>query len=138
MYQGCFRDMRNDRDLDASLPNSQDLTAEGCAATCASSGYKFFGLQYSIECWCGNDGGSHGAIDEEECLFPCSGDPSTACGGGFAISLYLIRPEFIASKCSLGCNPLTCTQTRPLPMRRPRHLPQRLLPSPHLRKTLTP
>ena len=60
------------------------MTAAYCAELCAD--YLFFGTQYSSECFCGNDYGTHGV--SSNCNMECSGDSTEICGGGYANSVY--------------------------------------------------
>ena len=48
------------------------------------------GLQDHSECYCGNSYGKHGLSDEEDCDFPCDGNPKEICGGGLRNSVYTI------------------------------------------------
>jgi hypothetical protein len=63
------------------------MTVEVCAAAC--SGFKFFGVEYRRECWCGNtlDAGSLPA-PAEECKYACPADPTQSCGGDGRLNLF--------------------------------------------------
>jgi hypothetical protein len=65
------------------------MTLENCAAFCA--GYKYFGTEYSAECYCGNtlDATSSEAASVDECAMTCSGNPLQYCGGPNRIELYV-------------------------------------------------
>lgn len=54
VYLGCFKDQSHPRNLPTKL-GSQSHTMMTCSAKCEGGGYKFYGLQYYGECWCGND-----------------------------------------------------------------------------------
>ncbi|CAM9662101.1 unnamed protein product, partial [Chrysoparadoxa australica] len=78
------------------------LSSEFCEARCREEGYTFFGLQYGVECACGNEYGSYGPADDpSECSMPCDGDPTIRCGAALRNSVYEIPlsngPNF------LGC-----------------------------------
>jgi len=86
-YVGCYSE------VDRTLPSKRgwsptSMTIDSCGIFCRDSGYLFFGLEYSQECWCGS------AIDEdavdlgEVCDFPCSGAPGEVCGGSNKLSIY--------------------------------------------------
>jgi hypothetical protein len=64
------------------------MTLENCAAFCA--GYKYFGAEYSTECYCGNTlaPSSANASSLDECSMPCSGNPYEYCGGPNRLELY--------------------------------------------------
>lgn len=58
---GCRGDILNGapRDLPHQAPYTY-LTQVGCIRYCKSQGYDFAGLQYGMECYCGNAAGSYG------------------------------------------------------------------------------
>eukprot|EP00904_Undaria_pinnatifida_P008030 jgi/Undpi1/4357/HiC_scaffold_17.g07723.m1 len=84
---GCWGDSRNERIMMHKL-TSGSMTNEICYDLC--SGYTYFGTQYAIECWCGDESTDymvHGA--STDCTFGCGGDPSLQiCGGFFAMSVW--------------------------------------------------
>jgi len=87
-YKGCFYDNKNDRMLKElkSHVNEPDLTPETCKDLC--SGYKYFGLVYAKECYCGHGFRHKDEKDELECNRGCTGNSSIACGGVNRLSLY--------------------------------------------------
>jgi hypothetical protein len=53
-----------------------------CVAFCDSFGFKYAGVEYGVECFCGNKLGKSGApAPEEECSMPCAGNEYELCGG---------------------------------------------------------
>src|SRR5690348_8580350 len=77
------------------------ITPSFCESVCgARHQYKYFGLQYGMECWCGNSYGKYGKIDPEGttpqtgCNSICSGDPSLKCGGENLNSVYEITTQY--------------------------------------------
>jgi hypothetical protein len=77
------------------------ITPSFCESVCgARHQYKYFGLQYGMECWCGNSYGKHGQLvevdgsDAKGCVTPCSGDPSIKCGGENLNSVYEITTAY--------------------------------------------
>ncbi|KAL0943413.1 uncharacterized protein CTRU02_201299 [Colletotrichum truncatum] len=52
-YQSCWTDKVDDRSLKAVDYRTDDMTVEKCAKRCEA--YAYFGLEYSRECFCGND-----------------------------------------------------------------------------------
>jgi len=84
---GCFND-RGDRDLPTELSmNDGNMSPERCTALAAAKGFKYFGTQYSRECF-----GSNSAVmkygPSNNCNMPCSGDRSQTCGGTWALEIY--------------------------------------------------
>ena len=60
------------------------------------AGYQFFGLQYSSQCFCGNEYDSSATLGdaaESDCNMPCNGDPTVMCGGSWRNSVYHITGE---------------------------------------------
>ena len=66
---GCFNDNNGGRDLTGSGPDAVASdpvnAAEECVAFC--SGYTYFALQWTNECFCGNTYGSQGAAPLSSC-----------------------------------------------------------------------
>lgn len=84
-YIGCYRD-QGDRDLNGYFFSSDLLTPEVCSKACARMGFKYAGVQYGSQCFCGNEYGKYGPADN--CDMKCSGDASKVCGGTWANSIY--------------------------------------------------
>ena len=90
-YLGCFKD-RGDpyglrgRDLAAFGFGSDKMTPALCMRECARRGYRYAGVQYSSQCFCGNNYGRYGQATN--CNMQCSGDRSKICGGTWANSIY--------------------------------------------------
>jgi hypothetical protein len=62
-YIGCYNDKfsASERDLVGSLFLEENrITPEFCEKKCSIAHFKYFGLQYGAECWCGNDYGKYG------------------------------------------------------------------------------
>ncbi|RCI08004.1 hypothetical protein L249_7791 [Ophiocordyceps polyrhachis-furcata BCC 54312] len=91
-YVGCFRDAI-DRTLVGSKPLDYlrgEVSNEKCASHCASKGYAFAGTEAGIECWCGSAIRDDGVrLPDRFCEMPCPGTGGEACGGSWAISVYV-------------------------------------------------
>lgn len=100
-YLGCFVD-QGPRTLPDNLLGDNALTAEKCAAHC--SDYKYFGVEYGRECWCGNSQPQTIAA-ESECSFACAGDDAQLCGAGNRINVWgpLPTPPTIGEFEYAGC-----------------------------------
>ena len=48
-----FDDVKN-RVLNGYYFSSEEMTVEFCIATCSEMGYDYAGLEWNIECYCGN------------------------------------------------------------------------------------
>ncbi|KAL6868806.1 hypothetical protein ACO1O0_000126 [Amphichorda felina] len=87
---GCHTELESGRALpNANTKNSKGMTIEKCGKYCIGKGYKTFGAQNAIECWCGSklDAGSKKA-PEAECKSSCPGNTKQKCGGSKRLSVY--------------------------------------------------
>ncbi|KAI0432137.1 WSC domain-containing protein [Xylaria sp. FL1042] len=71
-----------------------EMTVEKCLDFCArgnanAHAYRLAGLEYSRECWCGDELNSLSVqLADAACDTPCDGANSTACGGALRLTLY--------------------------------------------------
>ena len=92
-YIGCFNDKGNawgveGRDLSGFMTESSDMTIEKCIQMCSEKGFKYAGLQYGVQCFCGNSYGKYG--ESYSCDYECSGNQNEICGGYWANSVYSV------------------------------------------------
>ena len=87
---GCFKDEKNFRILSGYYTNYKAQNSpKKCIQMCLQSGFRYAGVQYSTECFCGNDEPKHSAkLPDSSCNMKCSGDPKKACGGYYTINIY--------------------------------------------------
>ncbi|KAK2029668.1 WSC-domain-containing protein, partial [Colletotrichum zoysiae] len=85
--QTCYTDSTNRRALLYKVPISK-FSAAQCVSQCDSLGYKYAGVEYGSECYCGNsiDGGNTPA--SSGCDMPCDGNRLDKCGGAGRINIY--------------------------------------------------
>jgi hypothetical protein len=79
-------------DFSASLGStaSSTMTIQVCAQYCLGLGHKMFGLEYSQECFCGdNRQAGSVAAPETECSMACAGNAAEKCGGPSRLNIYL-------------------------------------------------
>jgi len=90
-YYGCQTEGTNVRALSgASFYNYPSMTLEQCASNC--SGFKYWGVEYGGECYCGNSFGAGSiAATENDCNFLCPGDNLEYCGAGNRLSVYVLK-----------------------------------------------
>jgi len=100
---GCFKDEYKDRDLPYYRGQDQQNTPEACSEKC--SGFNYFGLQYSLECWCGDSYGKHGEVSCDTSI-DCPGDKSFKCGGGSLNTIYKKKSEYHEFKVKPGTTSL--------------------------------
>jgi hypothetical protein len=87
---GCWVDNLDGRILDDQLPDDDDLTIESCVNSCAALGYTVAGMEYSVQCFCGDaivNGGAP-AADQSDCNMACGGNPDEMCGAGNRMNIY--------------------------------------------------
>ncbi|KAI1356856.1 WSC domain-containing protein [Xylaria sp. FL0043] len=66
-----------------------EMTVEKCLGFCARGAYRLAGLEYSRECWCGDELNSLSVrLSDAACDTPCDGANSTACGGALKLTVY--------------------------------------------------
>ena len=90
----------NDRVLDGYHEASMDMTVQKCLKICKTRGFKFSGLQWQIECYCGHEPDS-GFIWSwpNNCNEKCAGDSNQNCGGSNAISIWSTPPSNLTGQC---------------------------------------
>uniref|UniRef100_A0A1I8GKV5 WSC domain-containing protein n=1 Tax=Macrostomum lignano TaxID=282301 RepID=A0A1I8GKV5_9PLAT len=106
-YLGCYKDNSSPRDLNGlsevskiggfavhfssgSVRTSTEMSHELCSGICFLGEFRYFGMQNSRECYCGNSYGSHGLVSEGNCSAVCSGNPMQKCGGYYRNSIFFL------------------------------------------------
>ncbi|KAF2432321.1 WSC-domain-containing protein [Tothia fuscella] len=91
-YVGCGSDGGSPRtlgDKSTQYMSGVSMTVEYCVDFC--SGYKYAGLEYGTQCWCGNTLPTDRAPQAGilgNCQMNCQGDDGEYCGGSWALSIY--------------------------------------------------
>ncbi|MCJ1315893.1 hypothetical protein MMC15_001213 [Xylographa vitiligo] len=93
-YQGCYVDGTNGRIIANQEPDSQTNTIEACVSTCVGLGYSVAGLEYGVQCFCGNNIVNGGVLapEDTDCSVACAGNSNEMCGGGNRMSIYSDGP----------------------------------------------
>jgi len=77
------------RVLSVNFGNSKYNTPAYCTAKCRSHKYKYAGVQYTTECFCGNTPPDADLIvADKECSRTCPGDSKKICGGTWRQNVY--------------------------------------------------
>ncbi|KLU85054.1 hypothetical protein MAPG_04086 [Magnaporthiopsis poae ATCC 64411] len=86
-FNGCVTEGNGTRALSELAFVSDAMTLQDCATFCDA--YKYFGVEYSRECYCGNafNNGSV-PVPAAECSMVCSGNGLQFCGAGNRLSSY--------------------------------------------------
>ncbi|XP_065220734.1 uncharacterized protein LOC135845823 [Planococcus citri] len=90
-YIGCGKDdVPSDRMLKGSWNELSNLSPIVCHKLCVRTGYKYFGLTWIKECFCGDEDPNPDLIlrNNDECSKQCGGDSNIMCGGGWRTSIY--------------------------------------------------
>ncbi len=86
-YKSCWTDGLDTRALAGNVLRADTITVEVCAAFCKD--YKYFGVEYGSQCYCGNTlGGS--AAPEADCNMACAGNSAEKCGGPVRMNVYAV------------------------------------------------
>ena len=90
-YNACWIDNANGgRILTNQQPDNAQTTVETCVAACKAAGYTIAGIEYSTQCFCGNQiiNGGTKATSEADCNMACGGNANEKCGGPNRMSIY--------------------------------------------------
>lgn len=86
--QGCYLDNRSARNLRGASSELPNNTPAVCAHQCYTAGFKYAGVEYGDECYCGNDLFQPKVVDSD-CYEACAGDSTQLCGSPNRINIYL-------------------------------------------------
>jgi hypothetical protein len=85
-YTNCYTDT-SPRTLSGKFISGSFMTLDYCANYC--SGYKYFGTEYSSECYCGNTINAAAKVaTATDCSYTCANNTSQYCGAGSRLTLY--------------------------------------------------
>ncbi|KAG5670975.1 hypothetical protein PVAND_001203 [Polypedilum vanderplanki] len=87
---GCFKDTKKHRLLSSLYSNFKETNSpKKCIQTCLQSGFVYAGVQYSTECFCGNnEPSSEVKLADSSCNMKCPAEAKSACGGYFTMNIY--------------------------------------------------
>ncbi|XP_078467725.1 LOW QUALITY PROTEIN: uncharacterized protein LOC144730824 [Lampetra planeri] len=111
-YVGCFADDPKQRTLQGLvLYDYRKMTLFRCHDNCADRGYRYAGLEFGAECYCGHRVQGRN-VSEEECKMECKGERSSVCGGANRLSIYRLELAH-----DVGLRYKRCVEKRFLPAR---------------------
>ncbi|KAK1782113.1 hypothetical protein QBC45DRAFT_345145 [Copromyces sp. CBS 386.78] len=90
-HLGCYSEGTTGRTLTfgvGTIPGAS-MTVGKCTAACDSSGYKYAGVEFGGECFCGNRISNGGAPATSGCTMLCNGNSTEFCGGGNRLNIYI-------------------------------------------------
>lgn len=86
-YKGCWTDSVKVRSLGVDGGRGEEMTLEGCAGLCDEGGYRYFGVEFGTQCFCGDLlGGAR--TRGRDCSELCAGSSEQLCGGAERLSVY--------------------------------------------------
>ena len=100
LFGTCVFDDKHDRVLDGYVEETDDMTIQKCLSICRSAGFFYAGLEWQIECHCGND--PEFGFEwtwPSKCNEKCIGDSLQICGGAGAMSVWTVPPRNIKGLC---------------------------------------
>ena len=100
LYGVCALDDPNNRTLTGRFEAKEDMTVEMCLSICRNDGFPYAGLEWQIECYCGDEP-DLGFIWSwpNKCNEKCAGDSYQNCGGSNAISIWSTPPAYLTGQC---------------------------------------
>ncbi|KAI9891811.1 MAG: hypothetical protein M1814_002376 [Vezdaea aestivalis] len=109
-YVGCYVEGSSARTLPFSPQlDFNTMTPQKCVASCKANGFRYAGLEYYGQCFCGASVGGILAADPTECKLACTGDKNKTCGGNDRLSIYsdptfpIVDSTSISDYKPLGC-----------------------------------
>ncbi|KAG9042787.1 hypothetical protein FS837_010392, partial [Tulasnella sp. UAMH 9824] len=90
------------------------MTQGDCVTRCVNAGYKFAGMQYGTECWCGSSLNGAIALPDSKCTSKCAGDATQSCGAGYINTLFGLAssvPSYSYQGCYADQNTRTLSGT---------------------------
>ena len=91
----CVAEPQNGRALTGAATSANDMTPAKCSTFCGDRGFKYAGVEYGSECYCGNSGDLLNTASTQ-CNMACSGDINTLCGGSGALNVFT-NPSIVPS-----------------------------------------
>jgi hypothetical protein len=87
---GCIQEVSG-RALTGASTSASNMTIEKCTSYCSGQRFKYAGVEYGSECYCGSSlvNGASSSLTSGQCNMACSGQADQTCGGPNAINLYI-------------------------------------------------
>lgn len=92
----CVAEGTNGRALTGAATSAKDMTPAKCSTFCANGGFKYAGVEYGSECYCGNSFSNGASLNtaSNQCNMACSGNIDTMCGGPGAMNVF-VNPSIV-------------------------------------------
>lgn len=87
--QGCYTEGVGERALAGTTTAISNMTVGTCVNFCKQNGFRYAGIEYSTECYCGASIATTAAkAPDSECNMLCGGDALAYCGGPGRLNVY--------------------------------------------------
>ncbi|KAJ7291038.1 glyoxal oxidase N-terminus-domain-containing protein [Mycena rebaudengoi] len=107
----CITEASTGRALTGTDLTDKSMTVDKCVSLCENTGFKYAGLEFADECYCGNSistaNGGGVVVPSTDCNMGCSGNSMQTCGAGFRLTLYTKTPPAGATL-PAGWSPSMC------------------------------
>ncbi|GME50293.1 wsc-domain-containing protein [Neofusicoccum parvum] len=98
---GCYSEAKSGRALSDKSTSQSGMTVENCALYC--SGYNYFGVEYGVECYCGNTVACSSVSSlATNCSMTCGGNSTEYCGNGGYLNITATSSTVSASTTTTG------------------------------------
>jgi len=87
--EGCWADVPGRTIGAAGYADPANMTIETCIDFCETRGFAYAGVEYSVECFCGNSlAPAASQVSASQCNMACAGDSTQPCGGPSRLNLF--------------------------------------------------
>ncbi|TDL22719.1 WSC-domain-containing protein [Rickenella mellea] len=87
--RGCYTDSTSNRALNGLSQSNGVMTIENCINFCTSNSFVYAGVEFSQECYCGNQLIGSTQAASTDCNMACAGSATEPCGGPARLNLFL-------------------------------------------------
>lgn len=89
--KGCYAELSSSRALAGACTAADTVTVNTCTKFCLGKGFRWAGVEYGRECYCGSTYTGTGKIADSKCSMTCkgnSGQIQQMCGGSGSMNIY--------------------------------------------------
>ncbi|XP_050537386.1 uncharacterized protein LOC126903300 isoform X2 [Daktulosphaira vitifoliae] len=90
-YIGCYEESADNRIFNGYSKSFPVNTPSFCTKLCFKKGFKYAGVTYKSECFCGDqppNESTFSKVEDNQCNTKCSGDANQFCGGGWRMGVF--------------------------------------------------
>mmetsp|Transcript_39943 Transcript_39943/g.78539 ORF Transcript_39943/g.78539 Transcript_39943/m.78539 type:complete len:860 (-) Transcript_39943:42-2621(-) len=86
--KGCFKDLQNKSRVFPVRALTVNLTQESCAESCWAMNYTYAGVEFGVECYCGNELAYTSSAPLDDCNMTCPANSEQKCGAVDRLYVY--------------------------------------------------